>query len=460
MTREVVVIGGGPAGVTAAVEAARLGAAVTLASEEPIGGRSTHASLVPSKVLLHSVAERKIRGSRGRATPAEVAELVQQIERASALVSHRMARRLEDAGVRVVRGHARFVASDTIEMTPEQRQPERVRFDAAVIAVGSVPFFPPGFFGSALFPDGERVLAPRHLRTLHDLPATLLVVGAGPTGAETVHAMNALGVEVTWIADELGILPGFDRELADALGDVLMDRGVKIVQGKRVIRLEADGKCVHATLDGGKTYTAERAFVAIGRRADTARLGLESVGVQTDPTTGALAVDAGCRVRGAPWLFAAGDAAGPPFVAGKALTEGWIAGRGAAGHAVPDSARVHTSRVEAVYTDPEVAICGLSPQRAREARVPHEVRTIGFDESVRGLLEGAGIASQVRGVLQVVVDPETGEVRGGSAIGPNASEILGPIAVAVQARMQIDELARVAIGSPTFGELAVLAARA
>jgi dihydrolipoamide dehydrogenase len=459
MAREVVVIGGGPAGVAAAIEAARLGAAVTLASEEPIGGRATHASLVPSKVLLHLVAERRIRGARGRATPAEVAALIEQIEHTSALAAQRMARRLEDAGVRVVRGVARFVAPGTVEIVREQQGSERVPFDAAVIAVGSVPVFPPGFFGSASRPDGERILAPRHLRALRDVPQTMLVIGAGATGAELVHAMSALGVVVTWIVDELGILPGFDRELADSLGDVLMERGVKIVQGKRVTRVEVDGARVRATLEGGATYFADRAFVAVGRRADTARLDLAAIEVRADADTGALATDGACRVLGASALFAAGDAAGPPFVASKALAEGWIAGRGAAGRPLAEAARGHATGVEAVYTDPEIAVCGLSPQRARQARVEHEIRTIGFDESVRGLLEGVGTDPHARGVLRLVIDPETGEVRGGSAIGPRAAEVLGPIAVAVQARMRIDELGRTGIGSPTFGEIAVLAAR-
>ncbi|MDQ3036299.1 MAG: FAD-dependent oxidoreductase, partial [Myxococcota bacterium] len=294
-TREVVVIGGGPAGVAAAIESARHGAGVTMVAEDPIGGRSTHASLVPSKVLLHQVSERKTRNVSGLVDAGDVAHVVSEMERIVTQQAQRMSARLEDAGVAVVRGLARFVAPDAIEITRDGKETRRERFDAAVIAVGSVPVFPPGLFGDAPRPDGELVLAPRHLRSLRELPASMLVIGGGATGAEAVHAFVGLGVEVTWLLDELGILPGFDRELADSLGDVLMERGVKLVHGKQVTKVVRAGERVQATLDGGRTYAAERAFVAIGRRADTARLGLEAIGVATDARTGALAVDARMR---------------------------------------------------------------------------------------------------------------------------------------------------------------------
>lgn len=455
-TRAVVVIGGGPAAYAAAVEAARSGAGVTLVSEEPIGGRATHASLVPSKVLLHLAADRRARKVGGRADAEDVAHVVAEIGRVVELEARRMRARLEDAGVEVVRGLARFVSERELEIAREGRDPRRERFDAAVIATGSVPWFPDGLFGEAGKPDGARVIAPRHLRALRDLPATMMVLGGGATGAEMVHALVSLGVAVTWLLDEYGILPGFDRELADSLGDVLMERGVKIVHGKRVLSLTADERGVTARLDGGRTYAAERAFVAIGRRADTARLGLDAIGVEVDARTGAARVDPRQRTSAA-GVLAAGDAAGPPFVANKASIEGWIAGRVAAGREVPDALR--GGYVETVYTEPEVALVGLSPQRALAAGRAIDVRTIGFGESVKGTLHGAGVELHARGTLRVVVDVDDQRVLGASAIGPHASEVLGPIAVALRCGATIDQLAASGMATPTFGELAGLAGR-
>lgn len=456
-TREVMVIGAGPAGVAAAVEAARAGCGVTIVAEEPVGGRATHASLVPSKVLLHLVHERKQKNAKLEVEPSDVVHLTEEMARVARIESERGARRLEDAGVRVVRGVARFTGPGALEIAREGSAPRAERFDAAVIATGSVPSFPTGFFGDAKGPDDERILAPRHLRTLRTLPKTMMVVGGGATGAEVVHAFQALGVEVTWILDDLGILPDFDRELADSIGDVLMERGAKIVHGKAVVRLVVDPhQGVLASLDGGRTYSAERALVAIGRRADTARLGLEAVGIVVDPRTGAIAVDGSQRAASTGEVFVAGDAAGPPYVQSKGVIEGWIAGRAAAGIAVPSEPRAW---VETVYTSPEIAMVGLTPARAAAARRAFDMRTISFDESVRGILADVGVDPHARGMLRLVLDETTRVVLGASAIGPHASEVLGPVAVAVSAGLTVEQLAVAGLAAPTFGELAGAAAR-
>jgi pyruvate/2-oxoglutarate dehydrogenase complex dihydrolipoamide dehydrogenase (E3) component len=452
-TKEIVVIGAGPAGCAAAIEAARAGCAVSLVAEEPVGGRATHASLVPSKVFLHAVA---IARARAEGPIPEAAAISAEIERVVELRAQQLRSTLDDAGIRLVRGVARFVGPDVIEIARAERAPERVPFDAAVIASGSVPFFPEGFFGSAPGPDGARILAPRHLRSMRDLPRTMLVIGGGATGAEMVHALASLGVEITWLLDEYGILPGFDRELADSLGDVIMERGTKIVHGKRVLRVGADGAGVIAALDGGRTYSAERAMIAIGRRADTGRLGLTDLGLALDPATGALDTDTQCRTA-IPTILAAGDAAGRPFIASKAAIEGWAAGRNAAGGSAPELAA--RGYVETVYTDPEIAIVGLTPARAAAAKRAIDVRTIGFGESLKGTLADVGRDPHARGVLRVVVDPDSRVVLGASAIGPHAAEALGPIAVALRASMTLDDLGAAGLASPTFGELAAIAAR-
>jgi len=468
-TREVMVIGGGPAGVASAVEAARAGAGVTLVAAEPIGGRATHASLVPSKVLLHAAADRRAAARRagtsdptknpeGRLDAAGLQGIVEEIDRVVSVESARLRMRLEDAGVRVIHGTATFVAPDAVELAREGRPAVRERFDAAVVATGSVPAFPDGFFGDAGGPNGTSILAPRHVRQLRDLPRSLLVIGGGASGAEAVHAFASLGVEVTWLLDELGILPDFDRELADALGDVLMERGTKIVHGKRVLRVTAQAEGVLAALDGGRTYTAECAYVAIGRRPDLGTLGLDALGVRRD-RDGAIAVDASMR-SSVPSILAAGDAAGAPYLASKAGTQGWIAGRVAAGLPAPSTSLPPAPAwVEAVYTEPEVASVGLSAQQAVRSGRPFEVRTLTFDESLRGVLEGVGAERHARGVLRVIVDAETGAVLGGTAVGPRASEVLAPLAVAVRTGATLDMLATSGLASPTLGELAALAGR-
>jgi dihydrolipoamide dehydrogenase len=455
-TREIVVIGAGPAGVAAAIEAARHGAAVTLVANESIGGRSVHATLVPSKVLLHLVAERKVRNSTGRLDSEDMAHVRSEIERIVSLESQRLARRLSDAGVTCIVGTARFADPNTIEIIREGRESDRCRFDGAIVATGSAPRFPKGFLGDAERPDGELIIAPRHLRHLQDLPKTILVIGGGATGAEAASMFQALGVETTWILDEFGVLPGFDRELGDSLGDVLMERGVKIIHDKPVRNVIRVGKEVHASLDGGRTYAAERAFVAVGRRPDTARLGLDVIGIETD-AQGAIIVDSSMRSN-LPHIFAAGDSAGAPFVASKSTIEGWIAGRVAAGRPAPS---VPTNAyVESVDTDPEIAMIGLTPHRAYANRMTIDLRTISFDESVKGWLHGVGVVPHVRGTMRLVIDSENERILGATAIGPRAAEALAPVAVAIRCGATLEMLATSGMAAPTFGELPGAASRA
>ncbi len=455
-TREIAVIGAGPAGVAAAIEAARHGAAVTLIADGSIGGRSVHATLVPSKVLLHLVAERKVRNSTGRLDSEDMAHVRGEIERIVSLESQRMAQRLSDAGITHIVGTARFVDLNTVEVTREGKDCVRCRFDHAIVATGSAPSFPQGFLGDAERPDGELIIAPRHLRHLRDLPKTILVIGGGSTGAEAAYAFQALGVETTWILDEFGVLPGFDRELGDSLGDVLMERGVKIIHDKPVKKVVRVGQEAHASLDGGRTYSAERAFVAIGRRPDTARLGLGAIGIETD-ARGVIIVDSSMRSN-APHILAAGDCAGAPFVTSKSTIEGWIAGRVAAGRTAPTVAP--HSYIESVATDPEIAMVGLTPHRAFTNRMTIDLHTISFDESVNGWLHGVGVLPHARGTMRLVIDPDSERILGATAIGPHAAEALAPVAVAIRCRATLEMLATSGMATPTFGELAGAASRA
>lgn len=458
---DVLVLGGGPAGTTAAISAARSGRSVTLVTDGHIGGRTMHASLVPSKALLHLASLRAARGDKALLTPDEVVQFGEDVER---LVSHQAARtaeRLIDSGVRVIAATARFASEDSVEVTHGVER-DTITFDRAIIATGSNPHFPEKFFGEQVGPDGDAIFAPRHVRWLRSLPETLLVVGGGVTGAEACSAFLDLGVRVTWVMDDVGMLRHFDRELASSLGDVLMERGAKLVHGKRVTSVtrspHADApkdERVLATLDGGRTYAAERAFVAIGRRPDVARLRPEQARVELDPKRGGVVVDGFGRSSN-PRVYAAGDAAGAPFTANKASAEAWIAGRHATDQ--PTEARHPEAYVEAVFTRPELARVGVSPEEAMRRALPFEVRVASYESSVRGVLAGAGFDHHARGTVKVVLDVE-GRVLGATAIGPGASEVLAPLAVAIHLGARADALTTLFLAEPSLTSLALEALR-
>jgi dihydrolipoamide dehydrogenase len=446
---KVVVIGGGPAGVAAAIEAARTGAGVSLVSEGPIGGRATHASLVPSKALLHAAEAHRQKNDGALATPAMLGELRAEIDRLAAARGERMRLMLEDAGVRVVEGTARFASAREVEVT-QKSGARALPFDAAIVASGSEPRFPEGFFGEAGKPDGVRIFAPRHTRAMLDLPKTMLVIGGGATGAEHAYAFDALGVEVTWILDDLGILPRFDRELADSLGDALMERGVKIVHGKRVLSIVLDpAQGALAKLDGGRTYAAERAFVAVGRRADTARLGLDALGL-TANADGTIPVDGFGRTS-VPSVYAVGDASPGSQSSARAEASGWTAARHATGQSV--DALLPAAFVDAVYTAPEIASVGLSPMQASARGKPFDLRTHDFGVSLRATFDGVGSDPHARGVLRVVSEPDGGALLGATAIGPHAADVLAPIATAIRLGATARSLSHVFLATPSYGEI-------
>lgn len=452
---KIVVIGGGPAGVSAAIAAAQSGAGVTLVSESPVGGRATHSSLVPSKVLLHAAEARRARGEKSLATPAELAAIRVDTEDLVKRRADRMRTALSDAGVRIVDGIAHFASTSVVEVASASGG-RSLPFDRAIVAAGSEPRFPEGFFGESGKPDGHHVFAPRHVHAMIDLPKSLLVIGGGATGAEHTHAFLSLGVEVTWVLDELGILPGFDRELADSLGDVLMERGAKIVHGKRVLKVVHDPKQgTLASLEGGRTYAAERAFVAIGRRADTGRLGLSELGIALRPD-GTVPVDGFGRTS-VESIYAVGDATKGGQSSARAEATGWTAARHASKQ--PVEALVPHAFVEAVYTTPEVARVGISPREIAARGGDFDLRTHDFGGSLRAAFDGVGADPHARGVIRVVSEPEGGKLLGATAIGPHAAEVLAPIAVAIRLGASARELAHVFLPAPSYGEIATQALR-
>ncbi len=453
---KVVVIGGGPAGVLAACEAARTGAGVTLVTDAPVGGRAVHASMVPSKVLLHAAEQRRVLGTKGLASPEEIAVIRDEIARVASERATRMRSSLEGAGVRVTSGAARFSSIDGMAVEAEGKPTRTLTFDRAIITSGSVPRFPKGFLGDREMPDGVHVLAPRFARALSSVPKTMLVIGGGVTGTEFVHAFTSLGVEVTWILDELGILPRFDRDLSDSLGDVIMERGVKIVHGKRVLSVTHDAQQgVLAKLDGGRTYSAERAFIAVGRKADTARLGLEEIGVETH-TDGSVVVD-GHGQSSLANVYAAGDAIGGIATYNRAEASAWTAARHATGQ--PVEALRGETLVEAVYVSPEVARVGLTPREVASRGRPFDLRTLDFGASLRGAFDGIGTDPHARGVIRIACEPDGGLLLGATAIGPRAAEVLAPIAVALQLGATANALAHLFLASPTASEVATAALR-
>lgn len=449
MVRRIVVVGGGPAGIEAAAAAARAGAAVTLVSEGPIGGRAGWDSLIPSKVWIGGadlVEEIQLAGVGGVAElPAprlEPAALLARIREVARSWSAQEARRLAELGVTTVTGIGTFTGAGSLSVRSGEGPAQTVHeADAVILATGSVPRFPP-----AMRPDGKRVLAPRFASSLEALPPDIVVVGGGATGSEFASLFSRLGVRVRWQVAAPGVLPMFAPAAGQNLAAALAGRGVEVHIGAPAERIEhtEDGVVV-ITADGAQTR-GSMAFLAIGRTPDHSRLDLAAAGLSVGPD-GRLAVDGYGRTA-VPSIYAVGDAAGGPMLANRAMAQAWVAGRHAAG--LPTAPYRPETVVHAVYTDPEVAqvgeIAGL-PGALQTVRIP-------FAAGLK-----AHLMADSEGWVELAYEPASGLVRGGVAVGPHAADVLAPVALALQLSATMEQLGTVFGAHPARTELAFIAAR-
>lgn len=446
MSNHVVIIGGGPAGIEAARAAAQAGGKVTIVSEGPVGGRAGWHSLLPSKVWLTAadtlglLSEAASIGLSIEGDPQpSAAGILKRIKQVADIWNSEQMGLLNALQVTVLTGSASFESENRLAVKNSDGEiTARLEADAFIIATGSVPFFPP-----ELKPDGKRVIAPRFASHLEALPADIVVIGAGPTGSEFVYLFNRLGVKVTWIVDQYGVLPAFAPLAGRFLAETLVKRGVNLVADQLAVRIEYQDDGVVVETSTGDCYRAAMAFVAIGRFPDLSRLSLDNASLPLEPRT-AVPVDEFGRTK-VKSIYAVGDAAGAPMIANRAMAQAWVAGRHAVGADVP-SFRAETV-IYATYTEPQVAQVGLvSGKGVYTLRLPFHVNL-----KAHLLLEPEGFVE-----LAYFDDRR---VAGGVAVGVHAADVLAPVALAVQQAASIDDLTSLYGAHPTLSELAFTAAR-
>jgi dihydrolipoamide dehydrogenase len=267
-----------------------------------------------------------------------------------------------------------------------------------------------------------------------------VVIGAGATGTEFVSLFDLMGVRVTWVVDEYGVLPTFDEEAGETIRQHFKHQGVRIVEPTTAERVTPDDASVTVQTSSGDCYRAATAFLAIGRSPDLDRLNLEAAGLDRKKG-GSPPIDPYGRTA-KPWIYLAGDASGSPMVANKAMAQAWVAGRHAAG--ATTSPFLPETVVKAVYSCPEVAEVG-------DLAGPYRF-SVSYERALKSQL------SNYAGFVKLTCDADR-KTKGGVAVGPHASEVLAPVAVAIRAGLEIDDLAALFTAHPTLSELPFLAAR-
>lgn len=446
----IAVIGGGPAGVAAALEAAMGGGEVTLIHAEPIGGRATWHSLVPSKVYLsaadalENAGHQAALGLDGAAPEPSLAAMRERIAAEARAWAEHQRRQLVRAGVDIVAGTAMLTGPGACAVAREGGEKETLAFDRAIVATGSVPMFPPG-----IKPDGQRIIAPRLAGKLAEWPEHLIMIGGGVTGAEFAYFFAQMGRRVSWLTDRPAMLPRMDADLASALAQSLVTRGVEILTSAPVAAAHADADGVRVKLRDGRSIEGSHAFIAVGRRPDIADLGLAACGI--DVGGDRVVVDGFCRTACAT-VYLIGDAAGAPFVANRALAQARVAARNAVGASTrpfrPDTV------VEATYTAPQLACVGISETAAAAEEIEITVRRMDFADALKPRLAGAR-----EGFVKLIVSSADGRLLGAGAFGHHAAEILTPLTLAIAEGLILEDLADVFPAYPTFSELPFSAAR-
>jgi dihydrolipoamide dehydrogenase len=448
---QVVVLGAGPGGYTAAFRAADLGKKVVLIERyDTLGGVCLNVGCIPSKALLHTAAileEVKTLGTMGVTFGEPTIDLDKMRagkEQVVAKLTGGLAAMAKQRRVEVVRGTGRFEAPNRIAVaTPAG--PVRILFDHCIIACGSAPMKIPGFPH-----DDPRVMDSTDALEIADIPARLLIVGGGIIGLEMASVFSALGstVEVVEMQDQL--MPGADIDLVHALEKVIKKRYRTIRLETKVAQMSAMAEGIKVVFEG-KTPGEEvydKVLVAIGRRPNGKLVNAEAAGVKVDQH-GFITVDAHMRTN-VPNIFAIGDVVGGPMLAHKATHEAKVAAEVIAGMpALFDPMTIPS----VAYTDPEVAWMGLTETDAKAKGIAYEKGVFPWAASGRAL----GIHRD-EGLTKLLFDPETKRILGAGIVGPNAGELIGEAVLALEMGADMEDIGLTIHPHPTLNETIGLAA--
>ncbi|MGP3535502.1 NAD(P)H-quinone dehydrogenase [Microbacterium sp. RD1] len=464
-TQTVAILGGGPGGYEAAIAAAQLGAEVTLVERAGVGGSAVITDVVPSKTLIATAdaavaiagasdlgVELFARTDDGRPLRPQVAVNIAAVNKRVLSLARQqsddMRAALVEAGVRIISGQGRLDGDSAVIVSTEQGgiDFDRVEADTLVVSVGASP----RELASAR-PDGERILTWKQLYDMKALPKHLIVVGSGVTGAEFASAYMNLGSEVTLISSRDQVLPGEDPDAAAVLEKVFKRGGMTLLSKARADSVVNTGEGVVVTLADGRTVEGSHCLMAVGAVPNTAGIGLEEAGVQlTD--SGHIRVNRVARTS-VPNIYAAGDCT--TFVPLASVAS--MQGRTAVFHALGDVViPLERRRIAAnIFTAPEIATVGWQEHDIAGGVIDGVVRKLPLSANPRAKMQGIK-----DGFVKVIARQGSGTVIGGVIVGPRASELIYPLAIAVERRLTVDQVSRVFAVYPSLSASITDATRA
>ena len=454
VTCQVMVLGSGPGGYTAAFRAADLGLKVVLVERYPtLGGVCLNVGCIPSKALLHTakvITEAEETESHGLSFGKPAIDLDKLRDWKSNDVVGKLtgglAQMAKARGVTVVNGLGKFTSPNQIAVTAEDGNTTLVGFENAIIAAGSQATKFPGA------PDDERIMDSTGALALADIPQRMLVIGGGIIGLEMGTVYDALGTKVSVVEFMDGLITGCDRDLVRPLQKRMEKRFESIMVSTKVSKLEAKADAIYVDFEGvnapKETQKYDRVLVSIGRRPNGKNIGAENAGVAVDDR-GFIAVDKQMRTN-VPHIFAIGDIVGQPMLAHKATHEAKVAAEVIAGHKVEFVATVIPS---VAYTDPEIAWVGLTETEAKAKGIEIDKASFPWAASGRAIS-----IARTEGATKLIFDKETHRIIGAGIVGINAGELLAETVLAIEMGADAHDLGLTIHAHPTLSETVCFAA--
>jgi dihydrolipoamide dehydrogenase len=444
-----VIIGGGPAGNTAASQAARLGAEVTLVEKDVIGGAAHLWDCIPSKAMIATGGamsfNRRLAGM-GLTESESVLDLDLvrlRIAEITGKLQGSIAMLLESQGVRMISGTGRLKGPHEV-VVETALGVEELNADFVLLSTGSRPRIP-----EWATIDGDRVLSTRDSYPPPQMPSHLVVIGSGVTGVEFVHMFSSFGSDVTLIVSRQQVLPTKDPEVAAALEDEFLRRGVRLLKGARAQGLERPsdgGDGVVVVCDDGRRAAGSHALLAIGSIPNSEGLGLDAAGVEVDPS-GYVPINHHCQSN-VPHIYAAGDLSGKLPLSSVASMQGRKIAEHVMGlHTIEHRHLDYEKAASAIFTEPEIAEVGLAEADAFAAGRKVRTTKVPFSASAKALIN-----NDPRGFVKIVSDPATGVVLGGSIVGRHAAELISVLALAVTAGLRVNDIVESLLVHPALSE--------